>query len=133
MPVMGFVCSTNTVEQMNILLSIQKSIVGILIKIVLNLTIEFWNDLHYMNWRRNWLPTPVFLPGESHGQRSQAGYIQSMGLHRVGYTCVIQFLFKGYIQPRSAGRLDWSLVTSNNFMRKLYLYITGQKRTKDKC
>ena len=23
---------------------------------------------------REWLPTPVFLPGESHGQRSQAGY-----------------------------------------------------------
>ena len=21
-----------------------------------------------------WLPTPVFLPGESHGQRSLAGY-----------------------------------------------------------
>ena len=21
-------------------------------------------------WRRKWLPTPVFLPGESHGQRS---------------------------------------------------------------
>ena len=21
-------------------------------------------------WRRNWQPTPVFLPGESHGQRS---------------------------------------------------------------
>ena len=25
-------------------------------------------------WRRQWQPTPVFLPGESHGQRSQAGY-----------------------------------------------------------
>ena len=25
-------------------------------------------------WRRQWLPTPVFLPGESHGQRSLAGY-----------------------------------------------------------
>ena len=25
-------------------------------------------------WRRKWLPTPVFLPGESHGQRSLAGY-----------------------------------------------------------
>ena len=73
MPVMAFVCSTNTVEQMNILLSIQKSTAGILIKIVLNLTIEFWNDLHYVNWRRNWLPTPGFLPGESHGQRSMAG------------------------------------------------------------
>ena len=25
-------------------------------------------------WRRAWQPTPVFLPGESHGQRNQAGY-----------------------------------------------------------
>ena len=25
-------------------------------------------------WRREWLPTPVFLPGGLHGQRSLAGY-----------------------------------------------------------
>ena len=25
-------------------------------------------------WRREWEPTPVFLPGESHGERSLAGY-----------------------------------------------------------
>ena len=25
-------------------------------------------------WRRKWQPTPVFLPGESHGQRCLAGY-----------------------------------------------------------
>ena len=25
-------------------------------------------------WRRRWQPSPVFLPGESHGQRSLAGY-----------------------------------------------------------
>ena len=25
-------------------------------------------------WRKECLPTPVFLPGESHGQRSLAGY-----------------------------------------------------------
>ena len=25
-------------------------------------------------WRTKWPPTPVFLPGESHGQRSLAGY-----------------------------------------------------------
>ena len=25
-------------------------------------------------WRRTWHPTPVFLPGESHGQRSLVGY-----------------------------------------------------------
>ena len=25
-------------------------------------------------WKRKWQPTPVFLPGKSHGQRSLAGY-----------------------------------------------------------
>ena len=33
-------------------------------------------------WRRAWQPTPVFLPGESHGQRS-FGRLQSTGLQRV--------------------------------------------------
>ena len=28
-------------------------------------------------WRREWLPTIVFLPGEFHGQRSLAGYTKS--------------------------------------------------------
>ena len=27
-----------------------------------------------ITWGRKWQPTPVFLPGESHGQRSLAGY-----------------------------------------------------------
>ena len=27
-------------------------------------------------WRRNWQPTPVFLPGKSHGQRNLMGYYQ---------------------------------------------------------
>ena len=26
------------------------------------------------HWRRKWQPTPVFLPAESHGQRSLVGY-----------------------------------------------------------
>ena len=33
--------------------------------------------------RRKWQPTPVFLPGESHGQRSR-GRLQSTGSQRVG-------------------------------------------------
>ena len=28
-----------------------------------------------ISWRRAWQPTPVFLPGESRGQRSLEGYI----------------------------------------------------------
>ena len=27
-----------------------------------------------LSWKRNWLPTPVLLPGKSHGQRSLVGY-----------------------------------------------------------
>ena len=34
-------------------------------------------------WRRAWQPTPVLLLGESHGQRSLAGY--SPWGHRVGH------------------------------------------------
>ena len=28
----------------------------------------------FMPWRKTWQPTPVFLPGKSHGQRSLVGY-----------------------------------------------------------
>ena len=38
-------------------------------------------------WRRKWQPTPVFLPGESHGQRSLAGYSpQSIGSQELDKT-----------------------------------------------
>ena len=30
--------------------------------------------LEKIPWRREWLPTPVFLPGEFHGQRSLVGF-----------------------------------------------------------
>ena len=36
-----------------------------------------------ITWRRVWQPTPVFLPGESHGQRSLSGC--SPWGHRVGH------------------------------------------------
>ena len=34
------------------------------------------------------IPTPVFLPGESHGQRSLMGNEESMRSQRVGHDCV---------------------------------------------
>ena len=37
-----------------------------------------------ISWRRKWKPTPVFLPGESHGQKSLGG-LRSTGSQRVGY------------------------------------------------
>ena len=35
---------------------------------------QVWSRVRKIPWRRKWQPTPVFLPGESHGQRSLAGY-----------------------------------------------------------
>ena len=49
-------------------------------------------------WRRTWQPTPVFLPGESHGWRSLVGYIYSPWGHRESdmiYSELISF------------RMDW--------------------------
>ena len=34
--------------------------------------IQFW--VRKIPWQRKWQPTPVFLPGKSHGQRSLVGY-----------------------------------------------------------
>jgi len=36
-------------------------------------------------WRRKWQPTPVFLPGKSHRQRSLVGY-SPWGHKRVGHS-----------------------------------------------
>ena len=44
-------------------------------------------DLGLIPWRRKRLPTPVFWPGEFHGQRSLAGY-KSMGSQRVRHNWV---------------------------------------------
>ena len=40
-----------------------------------------------ITWRREWQPTPVFLPGKSHGQRSLVGY-SSWCQKRVRYNLV---------------------------------------------
>ena len=38
--------------------------------------LHFTHFTHFIlyHWRRKWQPTPVFSPGESHGQRSLAGH-----------------------------------------------------------
>ena len=38
--------------------------------------VQLWliYNLSGFEWRRKWQPTPVFLPGESHGWRSLVGY-----------------------------------------------------------
>ena len=51
---------------------------------------DMWQELRFdpwvrkIPWKRKWQPTPVFLPGESHGQRSLAG-ATIHGIARVRY------------------------------------------------
>ena len=45
--------------------------------------------------RRAWKPTPVFLPGESHGRREEPGGLQSTGSQRVNTTEVTEHSGKG--------------------------------------
>ena len=33
-----------------------------------------WSWVRKIPWRKEWLPTTIFLPGEFHGQRSLVGY-----------------------------------------------------------
>ena len=40
---------------------------------------EFESGVRKIPWRRLWQPTPVFLPGKSHGQRSLLGYSKRVG------------------------------------------------------
>ena len=35
---------------------------------------SLWWEVGREHWSRQWQPTPVFLPGKSHGQRSLGGY-----------------------------------------------------------
>ena len=45
----------------------------------------FHHSMGKIPWRRKWQPTPVFLPGKSHGQRSTAG---PWGCKTVGHDLV---------------------------------------------
>ena len=38
-----------------------------------DMTKRLLSPFTFMHWRRSWQPTPVFLPGKSHGQRSLVG------------------------------------------------------------
>ena len=65
---------TDSYERLNVLLKVIK----VDYRIQNEVTYHFFTftiSYHSQSpWRREWLPTPVFLPGESYGQRSLGGY-----------------------------------------------------------
>ena len=55
-------------------------------------------------WRRKWQPTPVFLPGKSHGQRNLVGY--SPWDHE-GSEKTERLTLSGYIMSDNYTQLQW--------------------------
>ena len=55
-------------------------------------------------WRRKWQPTPVLLPGKSHGWRTLAGY-SPWGCKESAMTEQLHFLLSGSVQLLSCVRL----------------------------
>ena len=49
-----------------------KSINSLMFSLVYGPTLTFIHD-YWKNWRRQWHPTPILLPGKSHGRRSLVG------------------------------------------------------------
>ena len=60
-------------------------------------------------WRRKWHPTPIFLSGESHGQRSLADY-SPLGLQRVKHDWATDTLIFSISTPLMHPRIDASEV-----------------------
>ena len=61
--------------------------------------LRFNPQVRKIRWRRNWQPTPVFLLGKSHGQRSLAGY-SPQGHIESDMTEVTQNTYYHYGLPR---------------------------------
>ena len=76
-------------------------------------------------WRRKWQPTPVFLPGKSHGWRSLVGY-SPWGHKESGTTKWLHFLF-----ALCMGYQDWPLCT--HIVCTLYCLHTSFKKLWKVC
>ena len=70
-------------------------------------------DLDSTSWRREWQPTPVFLPGEFHGQRSLARY--SPWDCRVGHNSVTSTHTHTHTHTHTQGQIPnpiWETIVS---------------------
>ena len=67
-------------------------------------------------WRRAWQPTPVFLPGESRGQRSLAGYSpwgpkESDTTEASSHAHTSHYSFSSVFQDSFSVGVQWWLIT----------------------
>ena len=77
-------------------------------------------------WRRKWQPTPVFLPGESHGQRSLAGS-SVHGVARVGHDLTTKLL----LLSSSGPSLSLIVASVSQLASLASVYLPGPLRVHD--
>ena len=70
-------------------------------------------------WRRKWQPTPVFLPGKSHGERSLAGYSPQQ-VTKVGFDLVTK-------PPPPKLALGILLFENYGILKDFFLFIVVQR------
>ena len=68
----------------------------------------------FMHWRRKWQPTPVFLPGESQGQRSLVGCLYGVAqsrtlLNRLSSSSLILVCLYLIVLGNHLNSLNWQL------------------------
>ena len=84
--------------------------------------------LYWLDWRRKWQPTPVFLPGKSHGWRSLVG-LQFMGSQRAGHDWVTSLHFTYWLDEayhiRKNNLYSKSAHLNDNFVVKCLLTETS--------
>ena len=77
-------------------------------------------------WRKKWQPTPVFLPGESHGRRSLVGYSpwgrkESDMTERLHFTWFFYWLCKIYLLLSGINNtVPYFLISENNWLLSIY-------------
>ena len=76
---------------------------------------ETWAWVGKITCRRKWQPTPVFVPGESHGQKSLAGYSpwgrKSQTQLRIRtYQCTLIFSWTLYLQITPDQSIEIALI-----------------------
>ena len=67
-------------------------------------SVSLMSPLWGLSWRRKWQPTPVFLPGRSHGRRSLVGYClwgceESDTSERLHFDFSLSYIGKGNDNP----------------------------------
>ena len=82
-------------------------------------TCVWYQDQEY-SLEREWLPTPAFLPGEFHGQRSLAGYSPWGGKKSDTTECLILSLFIEHAtEDWKKQEVEWQSAHDDMFSLKL--------------